>query len=149
MSGLKQGIIVDLGDLEKCLTTPDSAFAREQLLEEPHRFMPTLEQALIEAKANDDPSFLKNPKALRPRLGLSGVFGKYHVTPRGLTADLLNKMICVDGIVMLFVQIPARSEKYRDSAKRDFLRSRSLYVVDFLRSSHKCIRPLFPYRCRL
>jgi len=95
----KDRIIVDLGDLEKCLTTPDSAFAREQLLEEPHRFMPTLEQALIEAKANDDPSFLKNAKALRPRLGLSGVFGKYHVTPRGLTADLLNKMICVDGIV--------------------------------------------------
>ena len=101
------------------------------------------------SERNDDPSFLKNPKALRPRLGLSGVFGKYHVTPRGLTADLLNKMICVDGIVMPFVQIPARSEKYRDSAKRDFLRSRSLYVVDFLRSSHKCIRPLFPYRCRL
>ena len=46
----KDRIIVDLGDLEKCLTTPDSAFAREQLLEEPHRFMPTLEQALIEAK---------------------------------------------------------------------------------------------------
>jgi DNA replication licensing factor MCM3 len=95
----KDRILVDLGDLEKCLSTPENPFNREQLLEEPHRYMPVLEQALIEAKANDDPSFLKNPKARRPRLGLTGVFGKYHVTPRGLTADLLNKMICVDGIV--------------------------------------------------
>jgi DNA replication licensing factor MCM3 len=92
-------ILVDLGDLEKCLSTPENPFSRDQLLEEPHRYMPVLEQALIDAKAADDPSFLKNPKAPRPRLGLTGVFAKYHVTPRGLTADLLNKMICVDGIV--------------------------------------------------
>merc|ERR1719265_2848816 len=66
---------------------------------EPFRFMPALEEALIEARTHDDPAFQKDPKASRPRLALTGAFGRYHVTPRGLTSDMLSKIVCIDGIV--------------------------------------------------
>ncbi|EGD72580.1 hypothetical protein PTSG_04316 [Salpingoeca rosetta] len=32
-------------------------------------------------------------------VGFSGSFGAHHVTPRGLSADLLGRLVCVDGIV--------------------------------------------------
>ena len=32
-------------------------------------------------------------------VGLEGGFGAHHVTPRGLSARLLGKMVCVEGIV--------------------------------------------------
>jgi DNA replication licensing factor MCM3 len=85
---------VDLGVLEKVLGVD-----RQRILDEPHRFLPLLEDALVEAKANDDPSFQKNVKAPVPRIAVTGTFGRHHVTPRGLTSDLLSKLVCIDGIV--------------------------------------------------
>jgi hypothetical protein len=33
------------------------------------------------------------------QVGLDGNFGLHHVTPRGLRADLLNKIVCLEGII--------------------------------------------------
>ena len=33
------------------------------------------------------------------QVGLKGNFGENHVTPRGLQASMLNKIVCLDGIV--------------------------------------------------
>lgn len=32
-------------------------------------------------------------------VGFEGSFGSHHVTPRGLSARLLGKLVCIDGIV--------------------------------------------------
>ena len=33
------------------------------------------------------------------KIGVEGSFGSHHVSPRGLTATLLNSLVCVEGIV--------------------------------------------------
>lgn len=85
---------VDLSDLEAAI-----GHSRQRILDEPHRYMPPLEEALLAALKKDDKDFGKNVKAPRPVLALHGTFGRHHVTPRGLTAELLSKMVCIDGIV--------------------------------------------------
>ena len=39
-------------------------------------------------------------------MGLTGNFGENHVTPRGLQASMLNKMVCIDGIITKRMQTP-------------------------------------------
>eukprot|EP01071_Lankesteria_metandrocarpae_P014271 Lankesteria_metandrocarpae@DN8282_c0_g1_i1.p1 len=79
-----------------------------RLLDDPFTFFPPCEDALFDAfKANMTGSASKDPSAVdtaaprmaQPRLGLTGWLGSHAVTPRGLTARLVNKMVSVEGIV--------------------------------------------------
>eukprot|EP01132_Coremiostelium_polycephalum_P004907 gene4907-6118_t len=42
---------------------------------------------------------LVNDKSVQYYLAFEGSFGSYHVTPRGLTASFISRLICVEGIV--------------------------------------------------
>lgn len=57
-----------------------------------------VQRALAEVVASTDADYLKGA---HPELfvGLAGSFGSQHVTPRGLTARWVHKMVCVEGIV--------------------------------------------------
>jgi hypothetical protein len=49
------------------------------------------------------------------QVGLDGNFGLHHVTPRGLRADLLNKIVCLEGIItkcMLCAALPCRAARH-------------------------------------
>jgi len=93
-ANMKDSMEVDLADLERVLGD-----SRQKILDEPHRYMPVLEDELSRVKSDDDPAFGKDVKAPRPRIALKGTFGHHHVTPRGLTSELLTKLVCIDGIV--------------------------------------------------
>jgi len=72
---------------------------RAQFLESPVKFIVPWEEALL--------NFLHdiNEKAERSltqplKLDIQGSFGRNHVTPRGMTANTLSNMMCVEGVVI-------------------------------------------------
>mmetsp|Transcript_27203 Transcript_27203/g.59413 ORF Transcript_27203/g.59413 Transcript_27203/m.59413 type:complete len:877 (-) Transcript_27203:705-3335(-) len=73
----------------------------QRLLQHPAEALPAFEDALKEfVKSGVDPTLLK---LLETRdelhVGLKGDFGRYEVSPRELTAQRLNQLVCVFGIV--------------------------------------------------
>ncbi|CAE8725688.1 unnamed protein product [Polarella glacialis] len=70
----------------------------QKVLQSPVKYLLPWEEALL--------SFLgeTNQKAVKQltqtlRLDISGSFGRNHVTPRGMTANQIGKLMCVEGIV--------------------------------------------------
>jgi DNA replication licensing factor MCM3 len=80
------------------LDRAEAGLARK-VLEEPVKYLVPWEEALL--------NFLRdiNEKAERSltqplKLDIEGAFGRHHVTPRGMTANTLNNMMCVEGVVI-------------------------------------------------
>merc|ERR1719326_1392685 len=68
-------------------------------LKEPVRYLLPWEDALLAFYRDMDAKGvrrLKNPI----KVDVTGAFGENHVTPRGITADKLQSMVCVEGIVV-------------------------------------------------
>ncbi|KAJ2147921.1 MCM DNA helicase complex subunit [Coemansia sp. RSA 564] len=73
----------------------------EQLMAEPAEFIPGLEAAATEAgrAAAVRAGVALDAGQFRVAVGFSGAFGTHHVTPRGLRARQLGRLVCVEGIV--------------------------------------------------
>lgn len=72
------------------------------LLEHPLKFLPPCEAALADVMIARMPHLAGervNKELKRFQLGFEGAFGARRVSPRGLQADMIGKMVCVDGIV--------------------------------------------------
>ena len=80
------------------LRTFDAELTRS-LMRRPAEYLPPFEEALREVVQQQDPSFAKTQPLTALRIGVQGSFGSHHVSPRGLTAPLLNSLVCVEGIV--------------------------------------------------
>jgi len=94
LSNGRYRIPLELRELDKAQT----GLAR-QVLADPIKFICPWEDALL--------NFLHdiNEKAERTltqplKLDISGAFGRNHVTPRGMTANTLHNMMCVEGVVI-------------------------------------------------
>lgn len=69
------------------------------------------------------------------QVGFEGSFGSHHVTPRGLSARLLGKLVCVEGIVSRCMSAPALGRLCVDR-----MSSGSLIHPKVVRSVHYCPR---------
>jgi DNA replication licensing factor MCM3 len=67
-------------------------------LRRPGDHLPAFEDAVRETAASIDPVFAKQ-QASKLCLAVEGSFGAHHLSPRGLGAQFLNAMVCVEGIV--------------------------------------------------
>ncbi|KDD74197.1 hypothetical protein H632_c1497p1, partial [Helicosporidium sp. ATCC 50920] len=81
-------LIVDLQDVADA-----SEDLHRRLLTNPGECLPAFEDALRDMVVNRD------PKAFRVHVGFSGEFGEARVSPRALSSQLLNQLVCVEGIV--------------------------------------------------
>lgn len=70
-----------------------------RVLSAPAETVPTLEAALHENLVLLDPTFFEMHPDVEAKIGLSGKVTSAHVTPRGLSARFLGRVVCVDGIV--------------------------------------------------
>ena len=77
------------------------------LLEKPLEMVPPLEDALVDAVKTVDPEYGERVgsgmtsynTAVPLHVGVEGSFGSHHVNPRGLNANFICKLVCVEGIV--------------------------------------------------
>ena len=67
------------------------------VLTSPGKYLYLFETALSEIVAKEAPSYVSADAPVR--IGFEGSFGLHHVTPRGLSASLLHKMVMLEGIV--------------------------------------------------
>jgi len=65
----------------------------------PGEYIPAFEDALREVIVQQDPTLGKTVAMHEFRIGIEGNFGSHHVSPRELSAYLLNGLVCVEGIV--------------------------------------------------
>ena len=65
----------------------------------PGEYLPAFEEALREVITQQDPTIGKTGAMHEFRIGVEGNFGSHHVSPRELSAHLLNGLVCVEGIV--------------------------------------------------
>jgi len=87
-------IQVELKDIEKELPGTSDKFLRS-----PVEFILPWEDALLAFIKDMDPKAVRNLK--QPlKIDVVGAFGANHVTPRGLTAEKLQNMMCVEGVVI-------------------------------------------------
>eukprot|EP00040_Diaphanoeca_grandis_P035057 m.219437 g.219437 ORF g.219437 m.219437 type:complete len:890 (+) comp33293_c2_seq1:243-2912(+) len=108
----KQRLIVNLNDIRlfrnedgvdfrsfmgDSTASPGQALAR-RILSNPHEEIVAFQQALKDSVDNQDASYGKRFDG-KFFVGLEGSFGSHHVTPRGLSARLLGKLVTVEGIV--------------------------------------------------
>lgn len=71
-----------------------------KVLTSPGEYLPAFEEGLVTWAQNGEAGFEKFQKSVLPiRIALTGAAGRHHVTPRGLTADLVTKLVTVEGIV--------------------------------------------------
>eukprot|EP01035_Chromulina_nebulosa_P056810 gene56810-77863_t len=72
-----------------------------RLIRRPREHMIALQEAVIETGKNLNPEMEKllRVSGSEPQVGLDGSFGLHSVTPRGLTSNLLNTLVEVEGIV--------------------------------------------------
>jgi len=90
----KYRIQVDLGELEK-----ESPGISKAFLKEPVRYLLPWEDALLAFLKDIDPKGVRRLK--QPiKVDVVGAYGENHVTPRGITCDKLQNMVCVEGIVV-------------------------------------------------
>ena len=70
------------------------------LIDNPIKYLKPLRSALMELVMHSDPDYGSYlPGGPEFHVGFHGSFGRNHVTPRGLMAHLLGKLVLVDGIV--------------------------------------------------
>lgn len=69
-----------------------------QVMDSPADYLPAFDRALVDTIRNINPEYGRENKA-QFAVGFTGNFGANHVTPRNLNASLVNKIVCVDGIV--------------------------------------------------
>jgi DNA replication licensing factor MCM3 len=87
-------IPLDLRDLEK-----EEAGLSLRFLNHPVKWLLPWEEALLAFLRDMDEKAVRRLK--QPlKLDVSGAFGRRHVTPRGVTAQSLQNMMCVEGIVV-------------------------------------------------
>jgi len=95
MSDRQTRFILDLSDVEKFSTE-----MVDNLLKSPADYIPCLEEALNQCVSHYDPSYHERVcEGKQIRIGLAGAFGRHHVSVRGLNGPLVNKSVCVQGIV--------------------------------------------------
>ena len=86
---------LDMGDLENFRPGITAQFIKC-----PGMYLPAFDEALLDAVINEDPNYMATAGGDHfPRVGVSGVVGANHVTPRGLHAPLVGQLVCVEGIV--------------------------------------------------
>jgi len=94
LANFRYRIPLDLRDLEK----EEAGLSRKFLLD-PVKYMLPWEEALLAFLRDMDEKAVKRLKQPM-KLDVSGAFGRNHVTPRGMTADHLQNMMCVEGVVV-------------------------------------------------
>jgi len=87
-------IPLDLRDLEK-----EEIGLSRRFLEDPVEFLLPWEEALLAFLRDMDEKAVRRLKQPM-KLDVQGAFGRNHVTPRGMTAPALQKMMCVEGVVV-------------------------------------------------
>lgn len=70
-----------------------------RFLNHPDEFLPAFELALKDAVLALYPE-LKEREEVRYSVGVEGSFGSHHVSPRGLNAQLVGRLVLVEGIVI-------------------------------------------------
>jgi DNA replication licensing factor MCM3 len=77
------------------------ATALHRLLDHPSKYLAAFEEALPGQIADISPiSFDKNKTTGSEYfVGVTGSFGAHQVSPRGLLCELLNRLVCVEGII--------------------------------------------------
>eukprot|EP01147_Barroeca_monosierra_P000512 gene512-3838_t len=88
----KNRLFINLNDVRR----KNQDLAR-QTLEAPMLDVTAAQLALKELVDTKDATFSSKQGSFF--VGFSGSFGGHHVTPRGLSAHLLGKLVCIDGIV--------------------------------------------------
>nr|WCZ58669.1 DNA replication licensing factor MCM3 [Seculamonas ecuadoriensis] len=76
----------------------DPAFAL-RFIRSPAECIEPFQDAVREAVELFDPDYFSKTLQAECRIGVEGSFGSHQVTPRGLRAELLNHLVCVEGIV--------------------------------------------------
>ncbi|KAF4705837.1 MCM DNA helicase complex subunit [Perkinsus olseni] len=94
LSGERQRFTINLMDLEDW--QPGLA---KKIIKNPALYMPAFDEGLVEAILHEDATFGKNKSGVFPRVGIDGVFGANHLTPRGLSSEVIGELVCVEGIV--------------------------------------------------
>jgi DNA replication licensing factor MCM3 len=104
-------LLIDIGEIRDY----DSALA-QNILNKPSNWLPSFDKTLTEKVADLSPDYGKENKVFlicyfrmllvaehhiqaRFSIGFEGNFGTHHVTPKTLNASLVNKLVCIDGIV--------------------------------------------------
>eukprot|EP00397_Hematodinium_sp_SG-2012_P000916 GEMP01000917.1.p1 GENE.GEMP01000917.1~~GEMP01000917.1.p1 ORF type:complete len:768 (+),score=195.06 GEMP01000917.1:1931-4234(+) len=71
-----------------------------QVLMNPGEYLPAFEEGVVSWAQNGEAGFEKFQKNVLPiRIAFTGAAGRHHVTPRGLTATMVTKLVVVEGIV--------------------------------------------------
>lgn len=70
-----------------------------KIIHRPREYIVALQEASIERCKKIDPSLEKALKTADLQVGFEGSFGQNAVSPRGLTAQMLNSLVQVEGIV--------------------------------------------------
>ncbi|KAF4696123.1 MCM DNA helicase complex subunit [Perkinsus olseni] len=94
LSGERQRFTINLMDLEDW--QPGLA---KKIIRNPALYMPAFDEGLVEAILHEDATFGKRTSGVFPRVGIDGVFGANHLTPRGLSSEVIGELVCVEGIV--------------------------------------------------
>ncbi len=104
-------LLIDIGEIRD----HDAALA-QNILDNPAAWLPSFDKTLSEKVADLNPDYGRENKVLpycvvssvhalmtgvqaRFSIGFEGNFGTHHVTPKSLNATLVNKLVCIDGIV--------------------------------------------------
>ncbi|KAJ1827619.1 MCM DNA helicase complex subunit [Coemansia sp. RSA 2599] len=102
------------------------AAAAAQLMAEPAETIPALEAAATEIARSAAAASGIDAAQLQVLVGFRGAFGANHLTPRGLRAQLLGQLVCVEGIVTrcsLVRPKVVRSVHYADATKTFYAKS--------------------------
>ncbi|PPS95157.1 MCM domain containing protein [Cryptosporidium hominis] len=90
-------ILIELGDLRNI-----SDELPQKIINEPYLYVSPFEEVikdLVDLEREIDKNSPLKSSQFNARVGFSGWFGRNHLTPRGLTASNINKMVCVEGII--------------------------------------------------
>ncbi|KAK9173909.1 MCM2/3/5 family protein [Cryptosporidium meleagridis] len=90
-------ILIELGDLRKI-----SDELPQKIINEPYLYVSPFEEVikdLVDLEREIDKNSPLKSSQFNARVGFNGWFGRNHLTPRGLTASNINKMVCVEGII--------------------------------------------------
>jgi len=94
MSRNETRITLDLDDLERV----QGAKKVEEILTNPVKYIPSFEEALFAFVKELDQKYALEMKTPL-KIGFEGGFGRHHMTPRGLNAEMLGHMVCIEGVV--------------------------------------------------
>ncbi|OII76355.1 DNA replication licencing factor MCM3 [Cryptosporidium andersoni] len=91
-------LLVDLKDLRRI-----NEDLPRKVISEPYTYVSPFEDAIRELidldRGLNKEGKSMNKVSLSVRVGFTGWFGRHHLTPRGLTANNVNHMVCIEGII--------------------------------------------------